>query len=313
MISAVLKAHAPHIERLLKGALLICLAVPLIVLFDILPYPFVTSKVFFLQIVVSLSAVLYGILVLLEPRKYWPSAGVLRGVVVLYGLVVLLSTFFSVDTARSLWANHARMLGSFALLHYGVLFWILSSVADERFSRVMRRGMLLVITVVAALALLEKAGILFPNKDWQRVGSTVGSPFGLSLLALYGLVLSVLELQKKRILAAFLFIFFLAIVLLTGTRGALVALVFGVLFVGVVYGFRRLLLALSEKKFILLLTMVSLLFVGGLFGGVYISKLSALGQIANAPSVGTGVGDWKIEIEDVARRRLVGYGECSVL
>ncbi len=314
MSLAVLNSYTPHIERLLKGAILINLATPLIVFFDILPYPFVTSKVFFLQILISLSAFFYGLLLFLEPKKYWPRVGLLHGAVILYGCVMLLSTLFSVDSARSLWANHTRMLGSFAMLHYGILFWIVSVLYDEKFSSLLRRVLLGVIFAVGVLALLEWAGVLFPNREWQRIGSTVGSPFGLSLLALYGVALSILEFyKKKRLLAAVLSIFFIALVFLTGTRGAVVAMVGGALFVGLVLVLKKSLLNLSQKKAALLVGAVSLLFVVGLFGGVAVSKLPAFDTLSSAASIGSRLTAWDISVKAALSKPLLGYGPFTFL
>lgn len=312
-VAEALRPYAARVERLLEGAILITACLPLIYGFGFFPYPFVVTKVLFLQIMVSLMMVLYGGLLLIDHKRYWPQIDGVRRMVLLFGGALLVSTVFSVDVHRSLWANHTRMLGTIAFVFYGFLFWIVSGIKSDLFSKHLKWVVLGVSAFSAFLGLLEYVGILFPHRSWQRIGGTVGSPFGLSLVSLYGLVLSFLLLRKRKVVLFLSAALFVAVIYLTGTRGAYMSLVLGSLSAGGLWLTRRPIMRASKKSMRNALVALSALFIGALFGGLAISHVPSFQKLQEIPSVGSRLAAWDFAQQGFAQRPLFGSGPFTFL
>ncbi|MBI4098695.1 MAG: O-antigen ligase family protein [Candidatus Magasanikbacteria bacterium] len=170
--------------RITTWALYAALLTPLVVAPDTLIFPFVTPKGWFFQSVVTIAAAGYLLLIASDP-SYRPRKSALTVAVVAFIVIMALSTVTSVDVRRSLWANHERMLGLVALMHFAAFYLMAVSVFRTREAW---RWFWRIFLSVAALV-LSSAAIQYWRPDFlyggDRAASTLGNPIYLALFAVY--------------------------------------------------------------------------------------------------------------------------------
>lgn len=163
---------------------LLALTTPLIVLSDSAIFPFVTGKAWFFQATMTVAAVAWGLLMLADP-VYRPRRHPLNLVVLAFLFVALLTTVTSIDVYRSFWANQERMIGSFFVLHLGVLYFVATSVftTREAWHRVWKYFLAAgAIIIISAIIQHWRPDFLYGG---ERAASTLGNPLYLGLHAVY--------------------------------------------------------------------------------------------------------------------------------
>ena len=110
------------------GAILIVFVTPFLSGLP-LAYPTISSKVFFLRIVVEIIFVFY-ILLTLSDRRYRPRLSLISKSVIIFFVILVLSAFLGVNLYRSFWGNLERMEGFVTLLHLVVFFFVLTFTFD---------------------------------------------------------------------------------------------------------------------------------------------------------------------------------------
>jgi O-antigen ligase len=203
----------------------------------------------------------------------------------LLALFLILSTIFSEDPYFSFWGDPQRAGGSFNLilfLTFSLLAFLL--IKKEQWQKLWDFNFI-IASIVAVLA------IIIPHND--RLASTMGGPpiLGLYLALLIPLALSFFLKEsagRRKKIYLFYSAFFFLIILLTQSRGVLIGLLAGFLFFIMSYSKSKLWLKISGCFLILLL-----------LAGIY-----ALRPV----NIQDRVSVWKISLEAVKEKPLLGYG-----
>jgi len=87
-------------------------------------FPFITTKAIFFRILVTIGLVFALWLYLLNPNTF-PKKNYLFWALILFFLVNIISTIFSVNSYRSFWGNAERMDGTWSLFFYLSYFFLL--------------------------------------------------------------------------------------------------------------------------------------------------------------------------------------------
>ena len=131
-------------------------------------FPYITSKQLYFNILIEVLAVIWLAYIWKypseRPRKSWLTISLFA-----YLAVVLLTCFTGVDFNLSFWGDLERMLGWFSLLHFGLLFLIVTTVF-----RNWRDWQPMLMTIVAAGTLLSLVGI-FQNYNASTLGNAAFS------------------------------------------------------------------------------------------------------------------------------------------
>ena len=195
------------LQRALLAGVRCCLAavlaMPLVVLVDV-AHGFVVGKALFAYTAIEIALVLWTLLVLANPRFLPPPSKVLAllALGVAWGVV---AAAFGVSWQRSLWSTYSRMHGLVGAAHWFVFATLVAAV----FRPLPRLAALLAVNlgisvVVAALAVasayelpLPAYGQL-PERDFPRVGGTVGNAIPLGVYAVLNAVLALALLAANR-------------------------------------------------------------------------------------------------------------------
>ena len=168
---------------IIKTGLFASLFMPLIVSGTFI-FPYIFPKQILFQIVVEIIFALYLFLALREPT-YRPRSSWLFKAILIYFVVMVLSSVFGVNTYHSFWSNYERMAGLVSLFHYlGFLF-----VAVNVFKRKENWHTFFDCSVIASVleALFGFAQMLgiFASSGGVRIDGTIGNA---SFLAGYLLI-----------------------------------------------------------------------------------------------------------------------------
>ena len=212
-------------------------------------YPFVFGKAIAFQVLVGILLVLWFVaLARGEIKLKWTK---LNLAVLIYFLVLSLSTVFSQDIIRSFWGTQERMQGLFSLLHFGFYFLVLSTTLEKKDFLWLFRVSLGVSAVASVWALISGG---------NRLSGSLGNPGFLAIYLLLNLFFAIyLFLKDKRFYwrlgyGAFFLLNFTAF-FLTKTRGAWVGLLVGLLILlgGKIWSFR------GRKRLVAILVLVIIL------------------------------------------------------
>jgi len=239
--------------KLIKIGLYLCLFTPLL-FWKTFMYPFITLKVVVFNILVETIFLLWLILILPRidnVRKSHFLTLDLTKVLVAFLAVLFIVSVFGIDFQRSFFSTSERQLGLFALVHFFIFFLILSDFIKKGLLNWKRYLFVcfLVSLVMAGLAFYQiKNPSFFFVSSGERPGGTLGNPIFLASYLLFNVFVGLLliaearKLKFKSILKTIVFqsisIIFLSIsvlfliysILLTETRGAILGLFFGFIF-----------------------------------------------------------------------------------
>lgn len=197
-------------------------------------FPFVFPKAVFFEAAVELALAGYLGLALFN-AQYRPRKSVLLGTVGVWVGLIALTTFTGVDPSFSFWSKAERMEGLFWYLHLAAFFVMLVSLLRARrdWMRFLQWNTI-VSWVVGFVALASKfVPTLVALGDQSRLAGTFGNPAFLATYFLVMLFLNALiafseEGKPARWFWAAGGVFSLALVFLSGTRGAYVGILAGV-------------------------------------------------------------------------------------
>lgn len=283
--------------------------------FPVVIFPFVFSKLLFLQMLIGLTFPAYLILAWVEPM-YRPKRHVLFYAIFAYFVAVALSVVFAVDPIRAWWGNQERMNGLFTLLHF--LAWLLMAVSVIRTWEQWKKILIFevcVSAVMASVALLQKPFpklLSFPAAE--RVGGLLDNPIYMAAYQIFNLFFILLlwlkgvSTKTKIWLGVFVLLdvgaFFAA-----QSRGALVGLAAGIVVFAVVYA----VMSKSKKTRISVISAAVLFFA--LYGALFaarntdIVKNSPLVRLTNFQvTTKTRFIAWQIAWKGFLERPLTGWG-----
>ena len=221
-------------------------------IFKDLLFPYITSKAYFLRIMVEISLPLY-VMLLLGNKDYRPSfKNPLTIAVVAFLLLNTISAIFGVNPLRSFWGNFERMGGVVYIAHLTLLYFyvvLLGQIGQQY----MRAFLVSVIAVAGAIGLdalfikLTHNHFLLADPSYPRVSGTFGNPIFIASFLIIPMLLTVYYLvaEENRWLQgfyAFLVCLELYVILLSETRGAVVGLAVASFIAAVAY------VALTKQK-----------------------------------------------------------------
>ncbi len=225
------------LKRILQIILGLALFTPLL-LFRNTVFPFVFPKAIAFQILVSLAFILF---VFLWSRgeiqvRWRTTIGLALGV---YLAAITIASLAGVDWQHSFWDAQERMTGIWSLLHYAVFFLMIVSVYDQ--PRDQRRFAIVLWAVAALLMLSGLVQIINPN-FWgypavSRVAGLLNNPIFYASTMVFGIFISLfLAVTETRLIKKIIFfvsgVFFFYAIYASGTRGAMVGVVVGLLLYG---------------------------------------------------------------------------------
>jgi len=208
-------------------------------------YGDITVKALWLRSFVMLALPLYIYLLLANPGLRPNLRNPLTLAVVAFALFSLLSGIFGVNPIRSFWGNYERMGGAYHLLHLTLLYFyllLLAKAHHDYFKKVLQ--LLVGLGVLSSICgITQAAGVPFlhPNTGWfHRVPSFQGNPIFFASFLILPLALAVYfwsqaDTRPARYLYLGLVTLQLAGILVSGTRGAMVALLAGAALTAVLF------------------------------------------------------------------------------
>lgn len=278
-------------------------------------FPFVFSKLLFLQMLIGITFPAYLILAIVEPQ-YRPKWVPLYVAIAAYFFALSLSVLFSVDPLRAWWGNQERMNGLFTILHF--FAWLTMAVSILKTWNQWKKLLLFEVSLsmfMAIVALLQKPYprlLAFPAG--ARVGGLLDNPIYMAVYQMFNLFFILLlwfrgvSRATKYWLVLFA-LFDIAAFLAAQSRGALVGLAFGIL----VFSFAFVLMTPSKKVKLSVLGITALLFLsyGGLFAlrntdAIQHSPLARLTNFQVASR--TRIIAWEIAWKGFLERPLTGWG-----
>ncbi|MBC7981579.1 O-antigen ligase family protein [Candidatus Parcubacteria bacterium] len=301
-------------------------------------FPYITSKAFFMRLMIVLSTASYIGLALIDKNSR-PKKSLMLYAMGGFMVVLLLATLNSVNPTRSFWSNFERMEGLVTMLYMAVLFVISASTLRKKEWTYMIHFSLLVSVFTGLHALGGKdpriSGQL-GNSSYLGVYALIHAFFGLLAAAMVfrgnrerelleaGEHQPAKRLNGSNYTAIALYIavavFNLFILYKTGTRGAFVGLVIGLVLSSIYLAWKE------KNKFIrfsamtfLVLVMGSVAFLGIFKHASFVENNPLLARFAalvtfDLRSLLNNQGQsrtmiWKMAFEGVKEKPLLGWGQ----
>lgn len=302
-------------KKLLFILILLITLTPLI-LFEKLPFPFVTEKTLYFRLLVDILLVVWAI-VAFRDAEYLPRKTPLNIALLGLGIVTLLTALFGHDFQSSFWSGLERMEGAVGFFYALIFFFVLSNSLKKT-----EQWYILFLTSCGVACVAVLTGIfkeLELLKTGERLFSSLGNPtyLGLYLILHLFLVGFIWANASGNIrIIPFLFIPVLLIgVILTQSRSAFLGLFVGGL---VLMGFLLFSSKISSKIRwgIGCFVGISILFTAILFS-VDDSKLvkqspflSRVVSVAKSKTTGVSrLNNWKIAYEGFKEKPILGWGQ----
>ncbi len=301
-------------------------------------FPFITSKAFFMRTMIALASVSYIFLALLD-KDYRPKKSMLMYAVFSFIGVLVLATLNSVDPVKSFWSNFERMEGLLTMIYMSVLFIIsASAIKKNEWTYLMNTS--LIISIIVGLEALggTEARIVgnLGNSSYLGVYALIHIFFGgLGALMIFrgnrekellesGEHKATSKINTRGVLYIILFvlaaIFNAYILYKTGTRGAFVGLVVGLILSSLYFVWKE------KNKVIkyaalgfLSAVVVSVVLLGMFKHSAVVKNSSQLNRFAELittdyKSVLNNQGYartmiWKMAFEGVKERPILGWGQ----
>lgn len=216
--------------KVIKAGIYAALFLPLVVI-PLFFFPYSTSRGFLFQIIVEVTFALYAVLAIRNPA-YRPKRSLILFAFTAYIAALIASTIFGLDPYRSIFGNYERMWGVFQLSHFFLFFLICAGM----FKTVAERKKLITVALGVGFLSAVAAAIQF-FFTWASVGSMpratglIGNPAFLAGHLLFPVFIALSFLFSRDERGAMRWWYGIGIVLslagivMTGTRGALLALV----------------------------------------------------------------------------------------
>jgi tetratricopeptide (TPR) repeat protein/O-antigen ligase len=272
-------------------------------------FPLVTLKVFSFHIVIEILVLFWLLLIYFSP-SFKPKLKRLDYILLSLVGVVFLSGIFGVDFWRSFWSVPARGIGIFSLLHFFALFLVLKSLQGHFNWRKYISFLFFISLVIAFIAVWQRflPGHLFQviSQSTSRPGSLLGNPSFLAPYLIFTVFLGswLIATERKKpikwiyslgVLVEILVIFF------TSTRGAILGLTIGVLWVLFLLAKKHFKERKKFSKNIFAIILIIIFVFGLLFGltrtADFWQSVSGLDRLAN------------VSFDDVTtRNRLITWG-----
>jgi len=306
----------------IKWLAILTMATPLIVSSSTL-FPYVFGKAIAFQLLVEIMAVIYVWLLFTNYREtgrfnYLPRLNYLTWSVMIFFIILLLSTIFSVDPSYSFWSKQERMDGLFNLTHFLVFFLVLTATINKKQLLQILDASLIISFITCLYALGQLAGKIFLPYG-ERLTSTLGNSAFLAAYLIFNIFFALILLASRKNIWAkiwyiFLGLFGITILLLTYTRGAIIGFAAGlIIFSALFFFFSK---KNKYKKYILGLLILIIAMASALFlarNTNFVQKNHLFYRLTDLSlEKGTGktrIISWKIGFNAFFDRPLLGWGQ----
>jgi O-antigen ligase len=299
------------LEKIIKAGLYIGLLTPLVV-FSKAVYPFIFSKALFFQILIEILAILSLFYCILDKNRKTKAKFTtpLFWALLFFILINFVAAIFGENFSKSFWSNFERMDGLFFWLHLFVYFLILRSFFKRRDWQKFWWGFLLVALLISVLSLV------FPSDTGKRLAGVIGNPIFFGTYIIFAIFIAAwiffeLRSLKIRIPLALFEVFLFTLLIFSGSRGPLLGLLAGILFIG---GPSLFLKKVKKGTKISLISIILLFFV--ILGAGYSLKdsnfmrksgLKRYFRLQTEENQGRLLA-WKISIDAWREKPLLGWG-----
>lgn len=289
-------------------------------------YGMSVPKVIFFWGIVEVMQVVYVILTQISPQDA-PKKSLLNISVLIYVIIVIISSIFSISQTGSFLSSFERMDGTINLIHFVAFFFIVGSIklSDNQWRKV------IIITCITALLVSIFGKYESEHFDDGRIHSTLSNPLYVAIyLIFHNFILIIVfiktikndnaQIRLKSVIYIFIiiisFIFQTYVLVYTKSRSAIIAFVFGLLV-------SLLLLTLFQVKYRKhLLFIFSVILIGITF--LYISRNdkwiesdSALYRITKLSVIDNSISArkelWKMSLDGLTEKPIIGWGKESYI
>lgn len=296
-------------------------------------FPYITPKNLAFRLITLIITATF-VFLMYKSKRFRPNFGTIGWSLLVFIVILFFADIFGQYSHKSFFSNFERMEGFFTLLILFFYFTVLNGVMKtEKIWENLLNTFLISSVIMAMYALVEK------SHGVPRLAAQLGNSTYLGIFTLFNIFFAVFliirRLDRKNdtnsgkfmVIGIYVLVALLNLYIFyyTGTRGALLGLFAGMMFIAVLFAFfekhnRK----LKYAGFLILLLVV--LSVGGLFAfrdSSYVKNsqlLSRFSALISAPTdltqyfetEGKGrVGIWKLAIKGVGERPLLGWGQES--
>ncbi len=314
-----------YLHWTLVGILYLILVTPLLLAPQFL-FPFITTKTMFFRLLVELGILIYATLIMLSPASYKPRMNKLSWAVVIFGIIIFFTGLTGADFYKTFWGTIERGEGFLTLSHLIVYFLLLSWLFKTKNDWLNYfTGAVVVSLLVDFYALLQRAEVksffLFGNiihSGEGRLSATIGNASFLANYTLACFFLSALLFFQRphwgwKIFAGLAALLNLYILFQTQTRGALLALIFTLVLLAIIYVLK------SSKKTVkcissgILITLVLVsLFIWLNKDSAWVKKVPALNRLVSISKTDvtteSRLAAWQASWRGWKDRFILGYG-----
>jgi O-antigen ligase len=302
-------------KKLLFILILLITLTPL-VLFEKLPFPFITEKTLYFRLLVDLLLIIW-VIVAFQNHEYLPRKTPLNIAMMVFGIVTLLTAICGHDFQSSFWSGLERMEGFVGLFHGLVFFFVLSNSLKK-----IEQWHTLFLTSCGVACVCVGVGVfkeLIQIKSGERLFSSIGNPTYLGLylmlhLFLLGFVLQKTSLKIKGLAIGMTLIFLIGLALSQSRSSSFGLLVGGLVLLGFTVFSKK--VSHKIRWGLAIFLGVSVLSIGFLLSSgnrsfvqnsVFLSRIV---KVATTSKTGISrLNNWKIAYEGIKEKPILGWGQ----
>ena len=314
------------IEKILQYIIIICLYLvvfaPILLCADFF-FPAIFPKAIYIRVLVQIMVIVYIPLAILS-KKFRPRFNIIYLSILIFALVVIITSIFGENFSYSMWGNYERMGGIFSWAHYWVLIVISASVLKEKKDWMKLFSVSILCAVLMSVyGFFQRFGLesfgpwTIYETNMGRITSTIGNPAFFAVYLSFNIIFALITIINKNI--AILWRAFMGIALvplfiayfMTGVRGAAIGLIFGIIFF--VVGYILWMDNKKSKKIIISVFVGLLVLMGVLFifkESKFVSNNAFVGRLftmsLSDPTIQTRLISWGIDCKD-------GFASCGAL
>ena len=223
------------------AALFLVTLTPLVVI-DGFFFPFITGKAFLFRILVEVAVAAWVVLAFLD-KEYRPRFSWLGVAVFAFVAWMFIADLFAMNVSKAFWSNFERMEGWVLLIHLVGFFYAASAVLRvEKKWRTWFLASLGVAAIVSAHGILQQLGAMPIHQGSTRIDSSFGNSAYFAIYLLFNAFIALwLAFTEKRPWLTYTLVAFAALeallIFLTETRGTVLGLLAGLIFVGGAFAF----------------------------------------------------------------------------
>ncbi|TSC70643.1 MAG: Uncharacterized protein CEO12_223 [Parcubacteria group bacterium Gr01-1014_46] len=284
-------------------------------------FPFITGKGFTFRILIEIVFGLFVALALMEPA-YRPRMTRITKAVFLFTFVVLIADLFGANPYKSLWSNFERMEGFVLIIHLLLYYVVLSSVLNTKSLWNKYLNTTIGASVLMSFyAVLQLAGKFQINQGIDRVDARLGNASYFAIYLVFHIFLSIYmivdEATKKWLKWTYgvIVVFEIIILYFTATRGAILGIIGGLMFTGLLIAWKERENKILKKAGYSILGLMAILVLGFILlrntpmikNSPVLSRFSTLGTSEFKTQGRYFV--WPMALKGIAERPVLGWGQ----